>query len=104
MLLEFSGTPLGLLPCARYVSEKYEIEAGARLLAYTDGLTEVLRGEEEFGLERLIDTFRSGPFQDAEAALDHIWTALEAFTTEPERRDDMTALVLLRDGQDKHNG
>jgi hypothetical protein len=35
---------------------------------------------------------------DAEAALDHIWTTLEAFTTEPEQRDDMTALVLLRNG------
>ena len=34
----------------------------------------------------------------AEASLDHIWTTLEAFATEPEQRDDMTALVLLRNG------
>ncbi len=95
-LLEASGTPIGLLPSAQYRSERYELEEGARLLAYTDGLTEVFRGDEEFGLERLIDTFRTGPSQDVEAALDHIWTTLEAFTTEPEWRDDMTALVLLR--------
>jgi serine phosphatase RsbU (regulator of sigma subunit) len=78
-------------------AKRYELEEGARLLAYTDGLTEVFRGDEEFGLDRLIDTFRTGPL-DAEAALDHIWTTLEAFTTEPEQRDDMTALVLLRNG------
>jgi len=96
-LLGASGTPIGLQPSAQYASEKYELEEGARLLAYTDGLTEVLRGDEEFGLDRLIDTFRAGPL-DAEGALDHIWTTLEAFTTEPEQRDDMTALVLLRNG------
>lgn len=95
-LLEASGTPIGLLPSAQYASEKYELEDGARLLAYTDGLTEVFRGDEEFGLDRLVDTFRAGPLEPPEAALDHIWTTLEAFTTEPEQRDDMTALVLLR--------
>jgi serine phosphatase RsbU (regulator of sigma subunit) len=96
-LLGASGTPIGVQPSTQYASEKYELEEGARLLAYTDGLTEVFRGDEEFGLDRLIDTFRAGPL-DAEAALDHIWTTLEAFTTEPEQRDDMTALVLLRNG------
>ena len=95
-LLEASATPIGLLPSAKYKSERYELGEGARLLAYTDGVTEVFRGDEEFGLDRLIETFRAGPLQDAEAALDHIWTTLEAFSTEPERRDDMTALVLLR--------
>jgi serine phosphatase RsbU (regulator of sigma subunit) len=95
-LLEATGTPIGLLPSAQYTSETYALEEGGRLLAYTDGLTEVFRGDEEFGIDRLIETFRAGPLQ-AEAALDHIWTALEAFKTEPEQRDDMTALVLLRE-------
>jgi serine phosphatase RsbU (regulator of sigma subunit) len=95
-LLEATGTPIGLLPSAQYTSETYALEEGGRLLAYTDGLTEVFRGDEEFGIDRLIETFRAGPLQ-AEAALDHIWTALEAFKTEPAQRDDMTALVLLRE-------
>ena len=84
-LLEASGTPIGLLPSAQYASQRYELEEGARLLAYTDGLTEVFRGDEEFGVNRLIDTFRAGPWQDPEAALDHIWTTLEAFTTSPSK-------------------
>jgi serine phosphatase RsbU (regulator of sigma subunit) len=104
VLLGASGTPIGLMPSAQYASERYQLEEGARLLAYTDGLTEVFRGDEEFGIDRLIDTFRTGPLQQAEAALDHIWTTLEAFTTEPEQRDDMTALVLLRDGLEEHHG
>lgn len=104
VLLAASGTPIGLLPSAQYACEKHELQKGARLLAYTDGLTEVLRGDEEFGLDRLIDTFRGGPLQDAEGALDHIWTTLEAFTTEPEQRDDMSAVVLLRQEWAQNSG
>ena len=37
---------------------------GARLLFYTDGLTEVFQGDEEFGPERLLDEFSKCP--DAE--------------------------------------
>jgi serine phosphatase RsbU (regulator of sigma subunit) len=96
ILLEASGTPVGLLPFSNYSSESHELKDGARLLAYTDGMTEVFRGEEEFGTERLIETFSASASREGEAILDHIWNTLEAFTTEPEQRDDMTALVLLR--------
>lgn len=96
LLLEASGTPVGMLPIAAYASETHELQCGARLLAYTDGMTEVFRGEDEFGTERLIETFRDCPSKECDAILDHIWNTLEAFTTEPEQRDDMTALVLLR--------
>jgi serine phosphatase RsbU (regulator of sigma subunit) len=103
ILLEASGTPIGLLPCAQYTSERHELEEGGRLLAYTDGLTEVFRGDEEFGIDRLTETFRGGPLE-AEAALDHIWATLAAFTTEPEQRDDMTALVLVRQRREGQRG
>ena len=56
-LFEASGTPLGLLPGMRYASERCMFPPGARLLFYTDGLTEVFKGDEEFGPERLLDAF-----------------------------------------------
>ena len=96
ILLEASGTPIGMLPSAEYTSEVHEFEPGARLLVYTDGLTEVFRGEEEFGLHRLCEAFRTCAEKDSEAVLDHIWLTIEAFTTDKEQRDDMSALVLLR--------
>ncbi|MBV9269119.1 MAG: serine/threonine-protein phosphatase, partial [Acidobacteriaceae bacterium] len=95
-MLEASGTPIGLLPLVMYAAETFELRDGARLLAYTDGLTEVFQGEEEFGVERLAETFRSCTSRDCDGILDHIWNTLEAFTTEPEQRDDMTALIVLR--------
>src|SRR5580704_18106118 len=53
-LIEASGTPLGMLPGSRYSIERVPIEPGARILLYTDGLTEIFQGEEEFGQERLM--------------------------------------------------
>jgi serine phosphatase RsbU (regulator of sigma subunit) len=96
LLLEASGTPIGMLPEAAYTSEIHELKDGARLLAYTDGLTEVFRGEDEFGIERLAETFYACRVQEGDAVLDHIWRTLEAFSTEREQRDDMTAFVLIR--------
>jgi serine phosphatase RsbU (regulator of sigma subunit) len=99
VLLQASGTPIGMLPVAEYESERHELKPGSRLLAYTDGLTEIFRGEDEFGIERLAETFYVCRAPDAHAVLDHIWRTLEAFGTEPEQRDDMTALVLIRNDE-----
>ncbi len=96
VLLEASGTPIGMLPQAAYTSEVHDFKEGARLLAFTDGLTEIFRGDDEFGLERLAETFYACGAQEGHAALDHIWHTLEAFSTETEPRDDMTALVVIR--------
>ena len=52
-----SGTPIGMLPFSSYLSEKYVLGSSARLLVYTDGMTEVFRGEEEFGEARLLQAF-----------------------------------------------
>ena len=95
-LLKASGTPIGMLPNAAYTSEAYDLPEGTRLLAYTDGLTEIFRGSDEFGMERLASTFYACREPDGDTVLDSIWRTLEAFSTETEQRDDMTALVLLR--------
>lgn len=94
--LKASGTPIGMLPTVKYTSEVHELSPGARLLAYTDGLTEVFDGPEEFGTERLAEAFLACNSRDGEAILNHIWKTIQEFTTENEQRDDMTALVLLR--------
>ena len=55
--IEASGTPIGLVPMMQYSSETLVFHPGSRLLFYTDGLTEVFRGDEEFGPERLLEEF-----------------------------------------------
>jgi serine phosphatase RsbU (regulator of sigma subunit) len=95
-LLEASGTPLGMLPGMSYESERHDFKPGARLLFYTDGLTEVFKGEDEFGPERLLEAFSQCPARRADDILDALWTAIEEFSAGGPQGDDMTALVLCR--------
>ena len=102
-LIEASGTPLGMLPGARYSIERVPIEPGARILLYTDGLTEIFQGEEEFGQERLMETFRNidtrqtaESDQHAENALTSLWTTLDTFSRGAPQQDDMSAIALCR--------
>jgi serine phosphatase RsbU (regulator of sigma subunit) len=89
-----SGAPLGLLPGMSYVAERHSLLPGSRLLFYTDGLTEVFRGDEEFGPERLLREFSSCPSRKADGILDALWAAIEAFAEGGSQADDMTALAL----------
>lgn len=91
-----AGTPLGLLPGMNYSSERRPFPPGARLLFYTDGLTEVFKGDEEFGPERLMDEFSKCAADKADGILDAIWTAIQAFSDGGPQSDDMTALTLCR--------
>jgi serine phosphatase RsbU (regulator of sigma subunit) len=91
-----AGTPLGLLPGMQYTSEKHLFAPGARLLFYTDGLTEVFKGDEEFGPERLLNEFSKCPPEKADDILDALWTTLEDFSAGGPQADDMTALALCR--------
>ena len=93
---ESAGTPLGLLPGMRYTSEQCWFTPGTRLLFYTDGLTEVFRGDEEFGPERLMDEFSRCPGERADVILDALWATIEEFAEGGAQSDDMTALALCR--------
>ncbi len=98
-LIEASGTPLGLLPGTRYMPERVSFPAGARLLLYTDGLTEVFRGEEEFGTDRLLDVLSKIAWTtEAGTILNTVWTNLHDFTGGAPQQDDMTAIALCRLG------
>jgi serine phosphatase RsbU (regulator of sigma subunit) len=65
-------------------------------LFYTDGLTEVFRGDEEFGPERLMDEFSKCPGEQADVILDSLWSAIDEFAEGGPQGDDMTALALCR--------
>jgi len=95
-----TGTPLGLVPGMRYSSELGSFPPGARLLFYTDGLTEVFRGDEEFGPERLLDEFSTCPSSNADVILDALFSTLSDFAAGGEQGDDMTALALSRGTQE----
>lgn len=91
--VEASGPPLGMLPKRSYQSEQISFGEGNQLLLYTDGLTEVFRGDEEFGESRLLGLMTDHPNP---ALLESIWTALARFCGNARQTDDMTALYVYR--------
>jgi serine phosphatase RsbU (regulator of sigma subunit) len=94
--IDASGTPIGLVPMMEYTSETLAFSPGSRLLFYTDGLTEVFQGDDEFGSERLLATFRGCKSQDCTAILKVLWQQLAEFSRGEPQQDDMTALALVR--------
>jgi serine phosphatase RsbU (regulator of sigma subunit) len=99
-----SGTPVGLLPFSSYTATSFPLPVGSKLLLYTDGLTEVFRTgtegaiDDEFGEDRLLQSFLDSATGTPEQILDSIWIALNSFGDQ-EQSDDMTALVLKREKQ-----
>lgn len=93
-MMNASGTPLGMLPGMSYSVERVAFPEGARLLLYTDGLTEIFRGEEEFGEERLIEVFSKIPSANATHILDTVWDTLAVFSSNGPQSDDMTAMAI----------
>jgi serine phosphatase RsbU (regulator of sigma subunit) len=91
-----SGTPIGLLPFSNYQAVEYELDPAARLLVYTDGMTEVFRGEEEFGETGLVEFFVTSKDPTPQSTLQSLFHTLEVFSHGYEQSDDMTALVLFR--------
>jgi len=97
-----SGTPVGLLPFSTYEVESYPLPVGSRLLLYTDGMTEVFRSDvkggmdDEFGEDRLLQTFLDCPASTPEEILGTVWSTLDEFGNQ-DQSDDMTAMVLMRE-------
>jgi sigma-B regulation protein RsbU (phosphoserine phosphatase) len=85
------------MPGMQYASEMFAFSLGSRLLFYTDGLTEVFKGEDEFGTERLLSSFSECHSTESGAILDSLWLELHDFCGGAHQEDDMTALALLRE-------
>ena len=64
------------------------------MLFYTDGLTEVFQGEDEFGTDRLVDAFVANASWQASQILESLWETLATFSMNAPQVDDMTALTI----------
>ncbi len=95
------GMALGIAPDAVFSSNLTEktitLSPGETLLLYTDGVSEAMNiDQEEFGTERLLRIFESGPPQSAQEAMIAIFDAVHSFAGEAPASDDITCLALHR--------
>jgi sigma-B regulation protein RsbU (phosphoserine phosphatase) len=98
-VLKPGGLALGLDdgPVFKRVTRDHddEMDSGDCLLLYTDGVTEAenLAGEE-FGKDRLRETFRGLAQSGAEQVVDGLQAALGAFVGPARQMDDITLIAI----------
>jgi sigma-B regulation protein RsbU (phosphoserine phosphatase) len=92
--LESSCPPIGLAPEENCELSSEDLVAGDVLVFYTDGVTEAENQlGEEFGMERLSATVRSGSSMSAEELMTSIYNAAADFCGDA-FNDDVTILVV----------
>lgn len=95
--LDERGMFIGMFPTATYASATVPIEDGARLLLYTDGVTEAAdpATDDLFGLDRLLAFARAGRHRPARAFADALLAEVTAFARrDPLQHDAVTVVVV----------
>jgi len=94
--VEGSGLPLGLFAGGEYSTRELRLAAGETLLVYTDGFTEAMVGDEEFGVGRAAAALRRASRLPAGELLAACRREVDAFLAGTPRGDDLTLLALRR--------
>ncbi|WP_029460405.1 SpoIIE family protein phosphatase [Solidesulfovibrio alcoholivorans] len=96
------GVFLGIMEDAVYKTSRTSLPPGARLVAFTDGVTEAMNpGQRLFGTDRLREALvraRDMPPEVMDAA---VMEAVRGFAGTAEQADDITVLTLLYRGDAK---
>jgi len=96
--LKESGLLLGVRPSEQYVQTEFALEAGDRLLVYTDGLVEAVNSRgEEFGDIRLGEFIATHQDLPAERFAERLLDAVLAWPQNGNTRgqtDDITIVVI----------
>lgn len=94
-LTAMSNMPLGVAEKVDFLQDQIPLEAGDRLLAYTDGLTETPDANgEQFGQERLLDLLDLQIDSDLPTLKNRLVQAMHDYADGPLAHDDVTLIAL----------
>jgi phosphoserine phosphatase RsbU/P len=93
--LDKGGTVVGLMDGMHYEEDRFRMEAGDILVAYSDGVTEPENDFGEFGEERMMEVVQRYRDQPLHVISSQVMQALDAWIGAEEQPDDIT-LVLAR--------
>ena len=99
------GFVLGGMEGLKYREYELDLEPGAKLFVYTDGVPEATDAENNmFGMDRLLDTLNSEPDANPEKVLGNVRAAVDGFVKDAEQFDDLTMLCVEYRGKDVARG
>jgi sigma-B regulation protein RsbU (phosphoserine phosphatase) len=91
------GTPLGIMPQAKFAEWRPDLAPGDMLLVYTDGVPEALDEScQLFTNERFLAVLRNKVPSSSRGLVADVEQAVAAFVGGAERSDDVTLMVLHR--------
>ena len=89
------GTALGVIEDLPYREAEALLAPGSLLVMFTDGVSEAFDpAQAEFGEGRLVATLEGLTDRDAQAAVDTVVAAVDAFAAGAPQADDLTCLAL----------
>jgi sigma-B regulation protein RsbU (phosphoserine phosphatase) len=90
-----TSLPLGVKIQKTYKSAKINLEAGDKIILYTDGITEAMNTNSDlFGEENLEKVLKSSADEDVKNIAEGIFSFVKTFAGEAEQYDDMTLVVF----------
>ncbi len=95
MVKDKHGFVIGGMDGVRYKEYELQIEPGAKLFVYTDGVAEATNAEKElFGTDRMIEALNRNPSVPPKEILQNVQAAVDEFVKDAEQFDDLTMLCL----------
>lgn len=91
--LDCGGPPVGLFNGIEYCEDTVELSSGDLLMAFSDGLTEPEKNDEQFGEERLFDYIRQHSGETLPTLAANTMQRLQEWIGNHEQPDDMTLLL-----------
>ena len=89
------GFVIGGMEGVRYREYILQLDPGAKLFVYTDGVAEATNSAEElFGTDRMIDALREAEEDNPQEIIDAVKASVDAFVGTAPQFDDLTVLCL----------
>lgn len=96
------GLVLGGIDMTRYREYEMQLEPGAKLFVYTDGVAEATNARDQlYGTDRMIEALRRGEEGTPEEILDTVKNDVQVFVGSAPQFDDLTMLCLHYHGTEK---
>lgn len=96
------GLAIGAMDGMKYKEYQVQMNPGAKLFVYTDGVAEATDAHNElFGMTRTVDALNQAADKSPEEILQAVNSAVESFVGDAEQFDDLTMMCIEYKGKDR---